>query len=724
MKKILALILFILAVGLPTGTLAQWDIHTNVQTVRRLMADSAGVWAVTSGGLYRHADTGTSFDVFNSGDGLGDHDLYAADRIGDTFWVAGAGAVLTRFVPGSGLAQRYPLQLGIEQVNALLSSGDTLWVGANTGVGLFLKSTGNGLLKEVYTQLGTLPAESEVLDLALYDDSLWVVTEFGIVTADPNNPSLHIGTSWTTQSDPTGALQAAHRLTVFEDSLYVATDSGLFVWAGTLFEARATSGLAVRDLFAEPDTLWLATDGGAYYYTVDSLDQPPTNNVKPGDVRNIAKVPGGNLWISSRRANLFQFGTFGPWFVETTINQPKGSAFTGLDQQNAVVFSAQRDRAASFLRTDGLWGAVPGPQPSAGGPTFGVRASAQVIYYPGFGAGIHRIDVVAGQLVATQFNALNSALQPVIGDTLFTVVADVAPDLVGGLWSANRYTANGQVLVYFGPGGTPQVTYGPAQGLTNTDMNVLLLTENRLWIGYNGGGLGVLEFNGTPTNPGDDTYTLFTSQNDNLPSDVINTLLRDRDNDVWVGTPGGLSRLDLEFYPFLTVDNVSVAPADGEILSLAQDATGAIWVGTGRGLARIPNAQLAIDSVWFEGSTPLPSNRVHSLHTDDSAPRIWIGTENGLASRDYTAVEISVTPNVFPNPFEIRYSGDRATFEVPAGSIVDIFTIAGERVRTLTEIYLWDGRNEAGELVASGLYLFRVKFAFGTIGNGRLGVVR
>ena len=62
--------------------------------------------------------------------------------------------------------------------------------------------------------------------------------------------------------------------------------------------------------------------------------------------------------------------------------------------------------------------------------------------------------------------------------------------------------------------------------------------------------------------------------------------------------------------------------------------------------------------------------------------------------------------------------------QVPAGSQVDIFTVAGDRVRTLSEVYVWDGRNESGELVASGLYLFRVRYEDGTIGRGRLGVVR
>jgi hypothetical protein len=278
--------------------------------------------------------------------------------------------------------------------------------------------------------------------------------------------------------------------------------------------------------------------------------------------------------------------------------------------------------------------------------------------------------------------------------------------------------------VYFGPGATPQVAYGPAEGLTNNDLNTLLLSGDKLWIGYNGGGLGALEFKGTPDFPGDDTYTLFTSQTDQLPADVITVMLDDQIGHIWVGTPAGLARLVTEFFPFLTVEYADVRPADAGILALELDATGALWVGTGKGLARIPNGALVADSVWFAGSSPLPSDQVQSLKVDDWAPRLWIGTANGLASRPLLGAVVTESPNVFPNPFEIRYAGDRATFEVPSGSIVDIFTLSGDRVRSLATSYLWDGNNENGQPVAAGLYLFRVKFADGTTGTGRLGVVR
>jgi hypothetical protein len=435
-------------------------------------------------------------------------------------------------------------------------------------------------------------------------------------------------------------------------------------------------------------------------------------------------VPGGNLWVAFARGNLFEFGSFLPWFVEHTINQPPGSTFSGLDQANAILFCAQREEAGSFLRTDGLWFRLPGAQPSAGAPTLTVRAMDPRLYVCASGPGVFALDDLYDQITATQYNSANSALVGVIENAQYTVVSDAAPDAGGGFWAANRLASNGQAVVYFGPGAVPQVVYGPAQGLKSNDVSTLLLSGDRLWIGYNGAGLGVLEFNGTPEYAADDRYTHYTSATDPLPTDVITALLEGYDHRIWVGTPAGLVRLDLDFFPFITIEFTDVKPAEGSIQCLAQDLSGAVWVGTSAGLARIPNGRLTADSVWFVGSSPLPNNQVLSLASDDWAPRLWIGTANGLAMRPLLASDVSESPNVFPNPFEIRYSGDLATFEVPAGSIVDIFTLAGDRVATLADDYRWDGRNDTGEPVAAVLYLFRVKFADGTTGTGRLGVVR
>jgi hypothetical protein len=72
--------------------------------------------------------------------------------------------------------------------------------------------------------------------------------------------------------------------------------------------------------------------------------------------------------------------------------------------------------------------------------------------------------------------------------------------------------------------------------------------------------------------------------------------------------------------------------------------------------------------------------------------------------------------DAFPNPFNPRTT---ISFEIPAPSRVElcIYTVDGRKVRTLVteELaagrfdYAWDGRNDAGRRVDSGVYLYRLR---------------
>ena len=302
-----------------TAWAGDWTVYTNVRNVRQILVDSTFVYAVTSGGLYRHDDTGTGYRIYNSGDGLGSHDLRAAAIDGDTIWVGGKDAILTRFEPRLGDARVYPLSLGMTRIDALLSRGDTLWVGSDIGLGLFLKSEADGILKEVYGQLGSLPAEASVFEIKIFQNRLWLITPFGMVSASSSDAALHIASRWADCPDPNGALLTAHRLEVWRDSLYVATDSGLYVLEDSLFVSRYTAR-EVNDLFADGDTLWLATDSGAYLYNGDSAVHHSAMNLRDSRIQDIARVPNGELWLSLGPANLYHFGTSGPWFYESVIN--------------------------------------------------------------------------------------------------------------------------------------------------------------------------------------------------------------------------------------------------------------------------------------------------------------------------------------------------------------------------------------------------------------------
>jgi ligand-binding sensor domain-containing protein len=319
-------------------------------------------------------------------------------------------------------------------------------------------------------------------------------------------------------------------------------------------------------------------------------------------------------------------------------------------------------------------------------------------------------------------------LASVVTDPVYTVVIDAEVTEFGGIWAANRYTHNGQSLVYFAPGYSPQVVYSTTDGFPSSDMLVTLLTGDILWVGFNGLGLYALDTRGTPEIKGDDDLEVFRVEDTGLPSDVITALLEDKSGQIWVGTPGGLARFSPEFFPFITpLDYTDLGAASTSVLALASDLRNNIWVGTEHGLARIPSGSLTADSVWFAGATPLPDNRVYGLAADVETNALWIGTDNGLARFTLgagSAAEQPAEPAVYPNPFYIRSDMDSVTIAVPFGAHVDIFSIAGDRVRSLNATNRWDGRNESGEPVASGLYVFRVTYPDGSTGRGRIGVVR
>jgi hypothetical protein len=86
----------------------------------------------------------------------------------------------------------------------------------------------------------------------------------------------------------------------------------------------------------------------------------------------------------------------------------------------------------------------------------------------------------------------------------------------------------------------------------------------------------------------------------------------------------------------------------------------------------------------------------------------------GRVLLDLAAVDLSQV-RFFPNPF--RPAQGQATFGyLPPQAEVRIFDLSGRLLQVLTEDggdggVLWDGTNDAGEAVPSGVYFFRAESA-------------
>jgi len=70
---------------------------------------------------------------------------------------------------------------------------------------------------------------------------------------------------------------------------------------------------------------------------------------------------------------------------------------------------------------------------------------------------------------------------------------------------------------------------------------------------------------------------------------------------------------------------------------------------------------------------------------------------------------------VYPNPVNITLKGEYIRFlNIPAEADLNIFNMAGKRMARLSSqdnpgVRTWNLRNETGESVASGIYIFYVK---------------
>src|SRR5205085_2639928 len=97
--------------------------------------------------------------------------------------------------------------------------------------------------------------------------------------------------------------------------------------------------------------------------------------------------------------------------------------------------------------------------------------------------------------------------------------------------------------------------------------------DGNLWVGINGGGLCRWE--------GDHFAALKSPEG--LPSDIVLSLYEDRGANLWVGTRGGLVRLnDGPCTPFTSREGL---PA-GQAWCVLEDTRGDLWVGTNDGVSR------------------------------------------------------------------------------------------------------------------------------------------
>ena len=158
-------------------------------------------------------------------------------------------------------------------------------------------------------------------------------------------------------------------------------------------------------------------------------------------------------------------------------------------------------------------------------------------------------------------------------------------------------------------------------------MNMLIDSQNRIWIAPYNGGVSCFTHDGT-------RLASYTTQNSELNNDVVLSLA-EREGKIWIGTDGGgINILEPKTGKFTLLehipgsDNYSL-PANS-ILCLYNDRNNNMWAGSIRnGLISIREVSMKTYTNVLPGNdNGLSNNTVLSIY-QESSDCIWVGTDGG-----------------------------------------------------------------------------------------------
>jgi PKD repeat protein len=136
-----------------------------------------------------------------------------------------------------------------------------------------------------------------------------------------------------------------------------------------------------------------------------------------------------------------------------------------------------------------------------------------------------------------------------------------------------------------------------------------------------------------------------------------------------------------------------------------------------------------------DDSTSTEQNPVHTyLRRGNYFVTLVVTDENGMIDEGIEFIIVAtdelLLPVNYPNPFK---ENTTIIFEISIPSIVkiDVFNLLGEKVYSLIPTYVneevnrvvWDGKNNRGKLVRSGLYFYRIQ-TDNDIQTGKMVVIR
>jgi hypothetical protein len=714
--------------GILINTYAQqftnWQNYTALNNVSDISIIEDGFWSAASGGAFSYTNSNGQFKTLHKSDGLQGTTLTCVtpDNQG-RIWFGSVQGIIDIY---NSSEYSFDVILDIansnqnnKRINDIASSGDTIIVSTDFGVSLI--NINNFLFYDTFFKFGTFPSNTKV-NSTLKSGLFYVCTNAGIAIQKAGATNLSAPESWNVYSTAQGlpsnkTLKAA----IYQNSVIVGTDRGFsqFInnsWTDFISELVNKS---ISDFQVEGDSIFILSENEIYLYSNGALNLLYNSNTTLSKLEYKAYY---GFVCASSNGTLYLDDQLNASFL--LPNAPPVNQFPSMSvDASSKLWSASGKDATGvgFYTYDGnewnFYNRSNTPELPANSVYY-VYTNGNTAYLGGWGFGFFVVDGNYKKL----FNGANTGMQGIPTNPDYLVITGFDKDSRNNLWVLNYWAVDRKTLSMQTPDSTWYHYIIPAsQGRTLLGNEILVIDpyDTKWYTCSDPSRLGIFYFNENKSYDDLlDDQSDFITTTDGLNTNDIRDIVVDKRGDVWVATSLGVN----------IITNTSGIPSSGSaglrissVYTLRQQSVNAIavdplnqkWIGTNEGLLLVNSDGSRLLASFTAENSALLSNTIRSLAIDDDKGIVYVGTDEGLTSFETPYIKPLDSYQdllVYPNPFRLNGNDNLLTIDgLVQDTNIKILTISG---RLITEFSspggrtaYWDGRDDNGDLVSTGVYL-------------------
>ncbi|MCK9424721.1 MAG: hypothetical protein M0Q21_01625 [Ignavibacteriaceae bacterium] len=742
-KKIISLF-FTVSLSVSAQLTTGWQNYSSMNKISSAVVTTEGVWAGTEGGAFYYNFKDSTYKTFTKTEGVNGSSITAtAKDSSGNIWFGSQNGKIDVFDPATktfkNIFDIYNSERTEKKVTAIAIYGDTAFV--STSFGLSLINTKTLSFYDTFFKFGNFASNIGVNYSFKKDNIIYAATNSGIAVQKAGTTNLVAPESWDNYTTANGlSSNTVIKIGSYKDSIFVLTSVGFSKFNSNSWQnflATFPNG-HVQDFQTNLDSIFILSDWIVYYYANELI-----NRYSPIGYAYAEKMPyckEGKILLTYGQGAAFYDKNNSYASFAVSPNGPSNNNFFDMtvDQRSNLWVATGKDAGGvGFYKFDG-----------ASWKTFNVNSapllsnafhavalgSDNSVYFANWGSGFLKIK---NDSTFQSFSASNTPLVGIKDNPQFLVIADMRTDSKSNLWVLNHDAADKKALSVL----TSDSTWHLFENLPDPNVNqyskLAIDQYDTKWFATNNpnkSGLYYFNENSSLANLSDDRSGFVSGLNSNS----VSSLAFDKRGELWVGTNSGVNVIS---NPNTVLTSSSTTLKITSVFSLRQQAINCLavdainrkWVGTNQGLIVAATDGSSLLATFDSKNSPLLSDQIKSLTIDEKNGIVYAAVEGGLTAFYTTALTPNTTFSsieISPSPFLI---GNNSTLLTIDGLIKDsdikILSIAGNLIREFSspggKIAFWDGRNDDGKFVNTGIYLIVAYDKEGnSVATGKVAIIR